>query len=90
MSVLGPVYNATHKPPSVGSAVFTEVIGVTLVYVEVFAELRGLPSKCSRIGNVFIFAGAGVVLLVVSLDELRRAGGGELIGIIVGLALAYP
>jgi hypothetical protein len=88
--VLGPVYDATHNPPSVGSAVFTEVIGVILVYVAVFGELRGLPSRFSRVGNVFIFAVAGVALLVVSFDELRRAGGGELIGIIVGLAIGIP
>jgi hypothetical protein len=68
---------------------FTEVIGV-IVYVAVFGELRGLPSRFSRVGNVFIFVGAGIAPLVVSFDELRRAGGGELIGIIAGLAIGIP
>ena len=87
--MLGPVYNAAYNAPSVGSAVFAEAIGMFFLYA-IFGEIRQVPSTLSRVVNVSIFGGVGVILIAASFVDISRAGGSELTGIIVALAIGLP
>lgn len=89
-AVLGPVYNAAHTPPSLGSAWFAEVIGLFLMYVAIFGEIKLVPATFSPVINIFVFGGAGVAFVASSFAEIRRAHGNEVTGIIVALAIGLP
>ena len=88
--MLRSVSKAAHSPPSVGSALLAEAIGIVFLYAVIFGEIRQVPQKFSRVVNVSVFGGAGVALIAASFVEIRRAGGSELTGVIVALALGLP
>jgi hypothetical protein len=85
--VIGPVYNAAHTRPSIGPALIAEVLGLLFVYAAVIGNIRQIPAKPSRIGNLLVFGGLGLAIVLSSFIQMRESGGSSVTGAILALAV---
>lgn len=86
-AVTGPVYDAAHTQPSIGPGLIGEVIGLLFVYAAVIGNIRQIPSKPSRILNLLIFGSVGLAIFFGAFIQVRDAGAGSTVGIVMALVV---
>lgn len=71
--MFGPVAN--HSNPSVGSAIFAEILGTVAIYLAFFGRMRPPRVGFQRLLGGLVFAGVGGFFIWLSFQQLHQLKG---------------